>query len=245
MKVSRKKINNILIYYGGTVILILIFFYFFYKKYENFYGAPKSKGVKVGNNVPVSIKPVQMAATLKLSTPNQVAICLNGQYRDTTQANSTLFQKAKEVKQYGVVNTINNNSPINNIIYIKNKNKFKNYIKNLKEPTLNSLISLMNNIIINLPDWKQNIIWEKIVPDWPKNNIDIDDNEFKEYISNFDINKLYILPKNIMDNLSNSKQNIIYKKIVPTWSKDKIISLNDNDYKFLNKFMTDEQKKKN
>ena len=68
-------------------------------------GAPKGKGVKVGYNVQVSVDATKMATQNKLSTPNQVAICLNGQYRDTTQANGALVQQATAVKQNGVANT--------------------------------------------------------------------------------------------------------------------------------------------
>lgn len=73
-------------------------------------GAPKGKGVKVGYKVQVSVDATKMATKNKLSTPNQVAVCLNGQYTDATQANGALVQQATAVKQHGVANT--NGKPV-------------------------------------------------------------------------------------------------------------------------------------
>jgi hypothetical protein len=179
MKVSRKKINNILIYYGGTVILIFIFFYCFYKKYENFYGAPKGKGVKVGYGIPVYVDPTKMATKNKLSNPNQVAVCLNGQYTDATQANGALVQQARVVKQKGLDNTNQKSVSVNNIT----DEFFKEYISLYF--TEQELFDSFKNTIIHLSDTKQNIIWEKIVPNWPKDNT-FNDKNFEEYIRNFD-----------------------------------------------------------
>ena len=81
---------------------------------------PKGKGIDVKRtplaraaaglaNVAAALK---MRTTLKLSIPNQVAICLNAQYRDTTQGNSALVQQPSPVSQNGIYNASGRKEPL-------------------------------------------------------------------------------------------------------------------------------------